>query len=190
MSQQRDRGEEQFSRFVQRVWTSDVAPLLRGRHADQRRTAARWGGTTAAAGGALLDGLLRLRGRPFTRAMTVLGSTMGAMVPDLWDWNWLRTSADDPERRAVDEQMRRRAAELPDDEALALFDLPANASLEELRHAWRAMSLRWHPDKAPDEGRRREYELRFVTYQSAYNRLCAAFEAGRLPRGAAAGEPK
>jgi hypothetical protein len=184
MNEGRDLREEHFSRFVQRVWTADVAPLLRGRLAEQRKTGARWGGTTAAAGGALLDGLLRLRGRPFTRAMTVLGSTLGAMVPDLWDWEWLRRSAGDQERRVLDEQVRRRAAELPEDEALSLFDLPASATIEELRHAWRAMSLRWHPDKAPDEARRREYEVRFVTYQSAYNRLSEAFDAGRLPRKA------
>jgi hypothetical protein len=182
MSQERDRREEQFSRFVQRVWAADVAPLLRGRLAAHRKTGARWGGTTAAAGGALLDGLFRLRGRPFTRAMTVLGSTFGAMVPDLWDWEWLRNRAGKDDRQAMGEHVRRRAAELPEDDALALFDLPGNATVEELRHAWRAMSLRWHPDKAPDDARRREYELRFVTYQSAYDRLCAAFDAGRLPR--------
>lgn len=179
-----DRRDENFSRFVERVWERDVAPLLRGRLAEQRKKGARWGGTTAAAGGALLDGLLKLRGRPFTRALTVLGSTFGAMVPDLWDWDWLRRRADDQERRVIDEQVRRRAAELPEDDALALFDLPNSATIDELRHAWRAMSLRWHPDKAPDPARRREYEVRFVAYQSAYNRLCTAFEAGRLPRKA------
>lgn len=184
MSDGPDHREERFSRFVQRVWVADVVPLLRGRLAEQRRTGARWGGTTAAAGGAFLDGFLRLRGRPFTRAMTVLGSTFGALVPDLWDWNWLRTRAGDEERRVLDEQVRRRAAELPEDDALALFDLPPSATLDELRHAWRAMSLRWHPDKAPDDDRRREYELRFVAYLSAYERLSAAFEAGRLPRPA------
>jgi hypothetical protein len=184
MGKSPDQCEERFSRFVQRVWTADVVPLLRGRLAEQRKTGARWGGTTAAAGGALLDGFLRLRGRPFTRAMTVLGTTLGALVPDLWDWNWLRTGAGDQERSVLEEQVRRRAAELPEDEALALFDLPPCATLEELRHAWRAMSLRWHPDKAPDDARRREYELRFVAYQSAYDRLSAAFDAGRLPRPA------
>src|SRR5262245_59841303 len=113
------RGDLAFQRFLQRVWRDDVGPLLRGRQADQRRKAARIGGTVAGTGGALLDRMLGLRGRPFSRAMTVLGSTLGAILPDAWDWNWLRKAAPH-EREAVAEEVQRRAANLPDADALEL----------------------------------------------------------------------
>lgn len=184
MSERQSAQEERLSRFVTRVWRSDIEPLLRGRLAKQRAATAKAGGAMAAAGGALLDGLFRFRGKPFTRALTVLGSTLGAILPDAWDWKWLRTDADEEQRRVIDEQVRKRASELPEQEALDLFDLPPTAPLEELRHAWRALSLRWHPDKAPDDARRREYEIRFVTYKTAYELLLRAYEASRLPRTA------
>ena len=174
--------EERLSRFVTRVWQSDIEPLLRGRLAKQRAATAKAGGAAAAAGGAVLDGIFKLRGKPFTRAFTVLGSTFGAILPDAWDWNWLQQHADEEQRRVIDEQVRKCVNNLPEQEALDLFDLPASAPLEELRHAWRALSLRWHPDKAPDAARRREYELRFVAYKSAYELLVSAYEQGHLPR--------
>ena len=184
MSNRQSAQEERLSRFVTRVWRSDIEPLLRGRLAKQRAATAKAGGTVAAAGGALLDGLFRFRGKPFTRAFTVLGSTLGAILPDAWDWKWLRSDADVEQRREIDEQVRKRAGELPVQDALDLFDLPANAPVDELRHAWRALSLRWHPDKAPDAARRREYEVRFVAYKTAYELLLRAYEEGRLPRAA------
>ncbi len=167
--------------FLQRVWREDVTPLLRGNRADQRAKSARATGKAAAAAGLFFDTLLKLRGRPFTRALTVLGSSVGAMLPDAWDWKWLRDTADDRTRAAVAEQMRRRAAELPDREALQLFGLRADATLDDLKTVWRAISRRWHPDHAPDEQTRAEHHLRFVTYRAAYERLRDAYDAGRLP---------
>lgn len=168
-------------RFMRRVWSDDVAPLLRGRLEGQRRKGAAIGGTAAAAGGSFLDGLFKLKGKPFTRAFTVLGATIGAIVPDAWDWDWVRTKASDADRKTVDDAVRRQAAALPETEALELFDLEPTSAREELQLAWRAMSLRWHPDKAPDDARRREFSIRFIAYKTAYERLCEAYEAGRLP---------
>lgn len=170
-----------FRRFLRRVWRDDVTPLLVGENAAQRRTAAQVGGKLAAATGLLLDGVLRLRGRPFTRSLTVLGTTLGAMLPDVWDWKWLREQAGPRQRQVVSEQVQRRAAELPLLEALALFHLSPQAAQDDLKRAWRDISLRWHPDKAPDEAARAEYHVRFLVYRSAYDRLHAAYEAGELP---------
>lgn len=168
-------------RFMRRVWSDDVAPLLRGRLEGQRRKGAAIGGSAAAAGGSFLDGLFKLKGKPFTRAFTVLGATLGAIVPDAWDWDWVRTKASDADRKTVDDAVRRQAAALPETEALELFDLEPSSAREELQLAWRAMSLRWHPDKAPDDARRREFSIRFIAYKTAYERLCEAYDAGRLP---------
>ena len=173
--------DEVLTRFLRRVWRDDVTPLLRGKRAEQRRTAARRGGKVAAAGGLLIDSLFKLRGRPFTRAMTVMGSSLGAMLPDVWDWKWLNSDANIRDRQVVAEQVRRRAAELPEADALALFELPQSATRDELKQAWRAVSQRWHPDKTTDERRRAEYHVRFVAYHGAYERLERAYEEGRLP---------
>jgi hypothetical protein len=175
------RSDEALRRFLRRVWRTDVQPLLRGKYASQRRKSARMGGKVAATGGLVLDSLFRLRGRPFTRAMSVMGSSLGAMLPDVWDWKWLRSSADKEDRKVVADQVKRRAAQLSEAEALSWFGLAPTASHEQLKHAWRIVSQRWHPDKAPDAGRRREYQIRFVAYQAAYERLCRAYEEGRLP---------
>ncbi len=162
---------EAFRRFLRRVWQGDISPLLIGRYAAERRTAARLGGKLAAATGLLLDGVLRLRGRPFTRSLTVLGSTFGALLPDVWDWEWLRDRAGPRERQVVEEQVQRRAADLSLREALELFELSPQAGPDELKRAWREISQRWHPDKAPDERRRAEYHVRFLVYRAAYDRL-------------------
>lgn len=82
----------------------------------------------------------------------------------------------------VSDQVKRRAAQLPEADALALFDLAPTASRAELKESWRALSQRWHPDKAPDDEQRAEYHVRFITYQAAYERLCAAYDEGRLPQ--------
>jgi hypothetical protein len=181
MAATRPPDDEALRRFLQRVWQSDVVPLLRGPKAGQRRTTARIGGKVAGTTGLLVDSLLRLKGRPFTRALTVLGSTLGAILPDAWDWEWLRAKAGPVARKVVAEQVGRRAGELPLKEALALFHLTPAASETQLKHAWRELSQRWHPDKAPDEERRAEYHVRFVAYQGAYERLCEAYENGELP---------
>lgn len=170
-----------FRRFLQRVWQHDVVPLLRDRRAGQRRTTARVGGKLAAAGGLLVDSLFRLRGRPFARFMTVMGSRLGAMLPDLWDWRWLRESADAADRAVLADQLGRRAAELPEADALALFGLAPTATADDLRDAWRAAAARWHPDKAATDAERREHQVRFVAYQAAYDRLATAYAAGALP---------
>lgn len=170
-----------FRRFLRRVWQHDITPLLKGEQAPQRRTSARVGGQVAAGAGLLIDGVLRLRGKPFTRFLTVLGSTFGALLPDAWDWRWLRERATPRQRKVIAQAVERRAAELPWAGALALFGLPATASREQLKAAWRGISLRYHPDKAPDARRRAEYHLRFVAYRAAYERLRAAYDAGLLP---------
>jgi len=169
-------------RFLRRVWRDDVAPLLRDKRAAQRRKAARVGGKVAAATGLIVDGVFRLKGRPFTRFMTVMGTSVGAMLPDVWDWNWLKKSAGPAERKVVEDQVRRQAQKLPEADALELFGLSECASREELKEAWRAASQRWHPDKAPDEARRPEYHVRFLAYREAYERLVQAYDDGRLPR--------
>ena len=179
---------EAFRRFLRRVWVQDVTPLLRDRRAGQRAKSARTMGKVAATGGLFVDSLLRLKGRPFTRFFTVLGTSVGAMLPDVWDWKWLREAADEPQREAVAAQVERRAAELPEAEALALFDLSPTATREELKTAWRRVLLRWHPDKAPNAAARVEYQVRFLAYKAAYERLCAAYEAQRLPKRGPRGE--
>ncbi len=178
---------EAFRRFLRRVWREDIAPLLADRRGPQRKKAARVGGKAAAAAGLFVDGVLGLKGKPFTRFLTVLGSSLGALLPDAWDWHWLGQSASDDDRQVISEQVRRRAAQLHETDALALFGLPADASRDELKHVWRQVLLRWHPDKAPDQRHRHEYHLRFLAYKTAYERLCAAYEAGRLPLSRASG---
>jgi hypothetical protein len=181
MPQPSEHSDAALARFLRQIWQTDVEPLLRGKRAAQRRKSARVGGKVAATGGLVLDTLFRLRGKPFTRAMTVMGSSIGAMLPDVWDWKWLRRSATREDRQVVSDQVRRRAAQLPEADALALFDLAPTASRAELKESWRALSQRWHPDKAPDDEQRPEYHVRFITYQAAYERLCAAYDEGRLP---------
>ena len=176
------RGGDPMRVFLRRVWREDVAPLLRDRRAGQRRKAARTSGTIAAAGGLVLDGLLRLKGKPFTRAMTVMGASLGAMLPDALDFEWLRKNTDARARRKVADQFRARVRRLPERDALALFGLSPKATREDLRSAWHAASLRWHPDKAPDETQRVEHQMRFIAYKSAYEILTSAYEEGRLPQ--------
>jgi hypothetical protein len=130
----------------------------------------------------VLDNLFGLKGRPFTRALTVLGASFGAMLPDLWDWEVLRQRLDAEARRWVDDRVQQRAGALELVEALHLFGLDESATRDDLKNAWRAASQRWHPDKAPDDVRRAEHHTRFVAYQAAYERLCAAYDAGALPK--------
>ncbi len=183
MSNPRDVDNEAFRRFIRRVWQDDVAPLLRNR-VEERRKAARVTGKLAAGTGLALDSLLRLRGRPFTRFMTVVGSSFGAMLPDVFEWSWLR-SADADARQAVADTVQRKAADLGDVEALALFDLTSEASADDLKRAWHNAAHRWHPDRAADDAARAEHHLRFVAYQAAYERLRSAYDAGRLPNHSA-----
>src|SRR2546428_823029 len=82
--------------------------------------------------------------RPLTRLMTVIGASAGAMLPDVWDWKWFR-DAPPAARRVAKQQIRRRAAELPEAEALELFGLSPAASADELKTAWRQIAKRYHP---------------------------------------------
>lgn len=170
-----------FRRFLRRVWQEDVARLVDDRRAAQRTKSARVAGKAAAATGLFVDALLGLRGKPFTRFMTVMGTSVGAMLPDVWDWKWLRESATPAQRDAVAEDVRRRAAALPEADALELFELAPTATRDELKRAWREVLQHWHPDKAPDETTRAEYHLRFLAYKTAYERLAQAYDEGRLP---------
>jgi len=170
-----------FRRFLRRVWREDVTPLLRDRRAAQRKQAARTAGKFAAATGLFVDSVLGLKGKPFARFMTVMGSSLGALLPDVWDWEWLGASAAPAEREVVAEQVQRRAGELPETDALELFGLPATATRATLKHAWRELLQRWHPDKARGEATRAEYQVRFLAYKTAYERLCRAYDEGRLP---------
>ena len=179
-SPQRDCDSAALQAFLRRIWREDVAPLLRDRRA-QRAAAARRGVQVGGAAGLALDGLLRLRGRPFTRMLTVLGGRFGALLPDTWDWGWLRARASAREQSVIEERVSLRARELADDEALRLLGVAQTASPAELKAAWRAHARRWHPDMAPDPAQRAEYRIRFITYQAAYERLRAACEAGRWP---------
>lgn len=181
MTSKRGVDNEAFRRFLRRVWREDVTPLLRDQRAAQRKKAARTAGKLAAATGLFVDSVLGLKGKPFARFMTVMGSSLGAMLPDVWDWEWLRTTAAPAQREVVAEQVRRRAAELPELSALELFALPRTAGRDELKHAWRAVLHRWHPDKARSSAARAEYHLRFLAYKTAYERLCRAYDEGRLP---------
>ncbi|QOJ13940.1 MAG: DnaJ domain-containing protein [Planctomycetia bacterium] len=176
----RAREEAAFRRFVQRVWQHDVAPLLRDRQAAQRRGGARIGGSVGAGAGLLLDRLFGLRGRPFARFGTVVGATLGAVLPDAWDWQWFRSAGQD-EQRAVSDAVQRRAADLPEVEALELLGLTASATRDDLRIAWRRAAAEWHPDGAANDADRTERHLRFVALQAAHERLRAAYDAGRLP---------
>lgn len=176
------RGEAALRTFFQDVWRRDVRPLLRNRQAAQRRTLANVGGQAAAATGALLDGVFRLRGRPFTRSLTILGASFGAMLPDAWDWGWWRHLNDSATREAVTAEVKTRAADLPEAAALALFGLTPDATQDDLREAWHAACLRWHPDRARTDEQRREHHLRFLAIQAAYARLQRAYADGRLPR--------
>jgi hypothetical protein len=170
-----------FHRFLRRVWRQDVAPLLRDHRAAERQKSARVAGKAAAGAGLVLDGLFRLPGKPFTRFMTVVGSSLGAMLPDVWDWQWLQESAGEDERQVAAAAVQREAARLPEAEALELFGLPATATRDELKRTWREILQRWHPDKAGSDAARGEYHIRFLAYKEAYEVLCRAYEAGRLP---------
>ncbi len=181
MAHRREDDDEPFRRFLRRVWRDDVAPLLRDHRQEQRRKSARVTGKAAAAAGLLVDWVFGLKGKPFARFMTVMGASMGALLPDVWDWQWLRESADSSERQAVADGVSRRAADLPEAEALELFALDPDATREQLKQAWRKTLQRWHPDKAPDDQSRAEYHIRFLAYKTAYERLCRAYDEGTLP---------
>lgn len=170
-----------FRRFARRVWRDDVAPLLRGRLAAQREKTATLGGQVAGSAGRLLDRALGLRGQPFARALTIMGASLGAMLPDAWDWDWLQDAATPAQRRTVRKRLERHAAELDEAAALALFGLEPQATHAEFRAAWRAASLLWHPDKARTEEQRRAFTIRFAALCAARDQIEAAFSDGRLP---------
>lgn len=167
---EKERSDDAMQTFLRRVWRHDVQPLLRGPRAKQRANAARIVGKAAGLGGTFVDSVLRMRGRPFTRFMTVLGSTFGAMLPDVWSWEWLRSASLEDQHR-VEEQVARRAAELAERDALELLELPIDATADEARTRWRELARRWHPDRA-EPASRAESQVRFVAYREAYESLC------------------
>ncbi len=174
--------DEAFRRFLRRCWQQDVVPLLRDDvKTEQRRRGARLGAKVAAAGGLLIDSVLRLRGRPVTRFLTVLGSSMGAMLPDVWDSRLLRERFSPRQREQVARRVQQRAAGLELAEALALTGLDPRASREQMRARRRVVLARWHPDRAADEVQREDYRLRFVALQAAFERIEQAYADGRLP---------
>jgi hypothetical protein len=175
--------DEAFRRFLRRTWRDDVAPLLKGHQASRRKKTARVGGRVAGATGLAVDSLFHLKGRPFSRFMTTMGVSVGAMLPDVWDWKWFR-AAGKAVRRLTEKRVKQAVAALPEADALELFGLTASATEDDLKIAWREISKRWHPDKASGDESRSEYHLRFVAYQSAHERLRAAYESQRLPRRA------
>lgn len=183
----RPADNEAFRRFLRRVWQRDVRPLLDDRRRAARAKSARVAGTAAGAAGLLADRLFGLRGKPFARFMTVMGSSIGAMLPDMFDWNWFR-QADRQSQAAVADRVERSAADLDVREALELFELPPDllelppdAGREQLKEAWHAAARLWHPDRARTDEERAEFHLRFVAYQAAYERLCRHFDVTRKP---------
>lgn len=182
MSASNAPGDVAFREFLRRVWTEDIRPLLNDRLAPERRSAAQKGAKYAGATGAFLDGVFNLRGKPFARMFTVWGSSFGALLPDLLDWDWLRDEASDAQRAAVRERIEQRAAALPEEQALALFGLTPAATRDEVKAAWREFLLHGHPDKAPSPARRDEYTLRFLTCKSAFELLSRAYDEHRLPK--------
>lgn len=176
MSEPVDR-EAAFQAFLQRVWVNDVRPMLNDHRAQQRASTARTVGMGGAAAGMAVDKLLGLKGKPFTRALTVFGASMGAILPDALDWNWVRRAAGQGEREALQQQTALRAGEIDLTEALRLMGFSQVPSAELLREAWREAANRWHPDKAPDVADKPEYQLRFIALQHAYERIRAAIGA-------------
>ncbi|MGE3180855.1 MAG: J domain-containing protein [Phycisphaerae bacterium] len=169
--------EAAYREFLNRVWRKDIFPLIASSDPLGRRKFAVRGAQVAAAAGMTVDKVLGLRGRPFTRAFTVVGGTLGAVTPDLWDWNWVRAVSRSIKEEVVQEKLDRGVRDLKVDEALAVFGLEKGASREEITRAWRVLAKKWHPDHAPDDSARLEYAMRFKTYSAIYEQLCAARDA-------------
>ena len=166
-----DRSELALREFLQRVWRQDVEPWLRDAQRAEQERSARRAGQAAATAGLALDALLRLRGRPFTRMLTVLGTSLGAIAPRTWSWRWLRQVARGPVRERVVAGVQRGAGGLSAEEARRVLGVADDADAEHVRQAWRRLSARWHPDRARDDATRAEHHVRFVAYHAAYDRL-------------------
>lgn len=165
----RSRSDRAFAAFLQHAWQQDIIPQTRGRQAQTRRVLARSAGRLAASAGLILDSLLHLRGRPFSRMLTILGGSAGAMLPDAWDWQWFaRQSAQ--RREAVVECVKDSGEGMSREQALALLGLTADATADEIRAAWRDAARRWHPDHA-GATERDMYRLRFIASRAAYEAL-------------------
>lgn len=167
--------DEAFRNFLNRVWRSDIYPLIADERAETQRKAAVRGAQAAGVAGRAIDKLLGLRGRPFSRALTVLGGTIGALTPDVWSWTWFRAVSRGKDREYVTDQLERRARDLSMDDAFAMLGLPRNASRDDVTRAWRTLAKEWHPDHAPDADARSEYAARFKAYNAVYESICAEF---------------
>ncbi|MDX2200980.1 MAG: J domain-containing protein [Phycisphaerae bacterium] len=165
--------DQAFQQFLQRVWRDDVRPLLAASHPQTRAASARGVAKAGAAFGLLLDGALRLRGKPFTRALTTFGGQIGAMLPDAFDWRWFGTAPRES-REQVAERLVHQASALELAEACALLGVSIDVGDDDLRRAWHEAAARWHPDRATNEQERDEFHLRFVALQAAYERIRAA----------------
>ena len=170
--------DEKLHAFYRRLWEKRILPQLSAENAPRQekrtRRTARW----ASASGRFVDSLLGLRGKPFTRAFTSIGVDLS--MPQTWDWKWFgrQTQAT---RERLNAEAEAAAAKLEFDEALSLFGLSGSASHDDLKAAWRAAAHRWHPDRARSEEERQQAHSHFVTLQAAYERLRAAYEAGKIP---------
>ncbi len=102
-------------------------------------------------------------------------------------WNWLREECDrqNIEPRAVTAEMERilkifHADESRDHELYAVLGLDSSASVEEVKRAYRKLSVRYHPDSAgPGTGGDPE---RFIA-------ICQAYKAILARQGAGSGSP-
>merc|ERR1712194_583840 len=78
----------------------------------------------------------------------------------------------DPKMAGLDEWMRRakhwNCKQQPNH--YTLLDVPMDSSLQDIRAAYKRMSLIWHPDKV-EEDRRLEGEAMFKKVQAAYELL-------------------
>jgi hypothetical protein len=76
---------------------------------------------------------------------------------------------------------RRAAAPRPATGPRKVLGVPANASLADVRRAWRAAARRWHPDRIPtkDVVVLAEAQRRFLEMRAAYEALVAELSAGR-----------
>ncbi|RKY30221.1 MAG: J domain-containing protein [Candidatus Omnitrophota bacterium] len=58
------------------------------------------------------------------------------------------------------------------DKARKILNLGERATLKEIKEAYRRLSLKYHPDKAP-KGKEKEFALKFNQITEAYNILIA-----------------
>jgi len=60
----------------------------------------------------------------------------------------------------------------------SVLGVTPNASVEEVKRAWRNLALKWHPDKQRDEADQAESAQRFLEVQAAYEALISECDRG------------